>query len=63
MRAVDTNVLVYSEIRSSLYHKIARRVLTELSEGALPWAIPWPCLHEFLAIVTHPRIYVPPSTI
>ena len=21
--------------------------------------IPWPCLHEFLAIVTHPRIYAP----
>jgi len=25
------------------------------------WAIPWPCLHEFLAIVTHPRIYNPPT--
>jgi predicted nucleic acid-binding protein len=25
------------------------------------WAIPWPCLHEFLAIVTHPRIYLPPT--
>jgi hypothetical protein len=22
---------------------------------------PWPCLHEFLAVVTHPRIYVPPT--
>ena len=27
------------------------------------WAIPWPCLHEFYAVVTHPRIYDPPSTI
>lgn len=25
------------------------------------WGIPWPCLHEFLAIVTHPRIFAPPS--
>jgi uncharacterized protein len=25
------------------------------------WAIPWPCLHEFLAIATHPRIYVTPT--
>ena len=25
------------------------------------WAIPWPCVHEFLAIVTHPRIYAPPT--
>ena len=26
------------------------------------WGLPWPCLHEFLAVVTHPRIYAPPST-
>ena len=34
-----------------------------LAEGRAAWAIPWPCLHEFLAIVTHPRIYDPPSTV
>ena len=22
---------------------------------------PWPCIHEFLAVVTHPRIYDPPT--
>ena len=60
MRAVDTNVLVFSEIRSSPQHETARRVLTELGEGALPWAIPWPCIYEFLRIVTHPRVYHPP---
>lgn len=32
-----------------------------LAESRSPWAIPWPCLHEFLAIVTHPRIYNPPT--
>ncbi len=32
----------------------------ELAEGALPWAIPWPCIYEFLRIVTHPRVYHPP---
>lgn len=26
-------------------------------------AIPWPRVHELLAIVTHPRIYVPASTL
>lgn len=26
-----------------------------------PWAIPWPCVHEFLAIATHPRVFDPPS--
>ncbi len=28
-------------------------------EGRAPWAIPWPCVHEFLAVATHPRIYDP----
>jgi predicted nucleic acid-binding protein len=28
----------------------------------MPWAIPWPCLHEFFAVTTHPRIYDPPTT-
>jgi toxin-antitoxin system PIN domain toxin len=35
--------------------------MAELAEGPAVWAIPWPCLHEFLAIVTHPRVYVPPT--
>jgi uncharacterized protein len=35
--------------------------VAELAQGLSPWAIPWPCLHEFLAIVTHPRIYDPPT--
>jgi predicted nucleic acid-binding protein len=25
--------------------------------------IPWPCVHEFPSIVTHPRIYDPPSSL
>lgn len=25
------------------------------------WAIPWPAIHEFLAIATHPRIFRPPT--
>lgn len=32
-----------------------------MAEGAEPWAIPWPCLHAFLAIVTHPRISRTPT--
>jgi hypothetical protein len=60
MRALDTNVLVYAEVRNSLHHARARRIVVELAEGALPWAIPWPCIYEFLRIVTHPRVYHPP---
>ena len=60
MRAVDTNVLVYAEIRSSRHHSTARKLLTELAQGTPRWAIPWPCAYEFLRIVTHPRVYHPP---
>jgi uncharacterized protein len=63
MIAVDTNVLVYAHRADSEWHAPARARLEELAEGAADWAIPWPCLHEFLAVVTHPRIYEPPSTV
>jgi uncharacterized protein len=61
MRAVDTNVLVYSEIVTSAHHRAARRLLKELAEGAVPWAIPWPCVYEFLRVITHPRVFSPPA--
>src|SRR5882757_6117514 len=37
--------------------------MSGLAEGSSPWAIPWPCVHEFFGTVTRPRIYEPPSTI
>jgi toxin-antitoxin system PIN domain toxin len=61
MIAVDTNILVYAHREDSSWHQSAAKVLRELAEGRSAWAIPWPCLHEFLAIVTHPRIYTPPT--
>ena len=61
MIALDTNILVYAHREDSPFHEPAFRRVTELAEGPANWAIPWPCLHEFLAIVTHPRIYAPPT--
>ena len=63
MIAVDTNLLVYAHRSDSAYHERARLRIAELAEGRASWAIPWPCIHEFLAIVTHPRIYDPPTPI
>ena len=60
MRALDTNVLIYAEIRNSRFHARARAVLAECAEGSEAWAIPWPCLYEFLRVVTHPGVYYPP---
>ncbi len=61
MIAVDTNILVYAHREDSPFHEVAFRRVAELAEGPATWAIPWPCIHEFLAIVTHPRIYAPPT--
>jgi hypothetical protein len=59
--AVDTNILVYAHRADSEWHETALRRMMSLAEGNSRWAIPWPCVHEFLAIVTHPRIYSPPT--
>lgn len=61
MIAIDSNLLVYAHREDSPWHEPAYDRLVRLAEGRAPWAIPWPCIHEFLAIVTHPRIYAPPT--
>lgn len=62
MIAIDTNILVYAHREDSPHHAAAAEALEELATGAALWSIPWPCVHEFLAVVTHPRIYVPPTS-
>ena len=63
MIATDTNILVYAHRADSEWHEPARSRIQSLSQGRVTWGLAWPCVHEFLAIVTHPRIYDPPSTI
>ncbi|MEW6323480.1 MAG: TA system VapC family ribonuclease toxin [Acidobacteriota bacterium] len=63
MRAIDTNVLIYSELVTSPWHDTARRLVQTLAEGRAPWAIPWPCIYEFLRVVTHPRVLHPPMPV
>jgi toxin-antitoxin system PIN domain toxin len=63
MIAVETNILVYSHRRDSPWHAGARECVASLAEGPSSWMIPWPCIHEFLGIATHPGIYRPASTI
>jgi toxin-antitoxin system PIN domain toxin len=61
MIAIDSNILVYSVRADSPWHKRALECIRVLAESEATWAIPWPCIHEFLAVVTHPRIYKPPT--
>ena len=61
MIAVDTNVLVYSHPTEAPFHERAKLAVDSLAEGRDPWAVPWPCVHEFLGNVTNPRIYKAPT--
>lgn len=63
MIAVDTNILIYAHRKDSEWHLPASRLMKQLAEGVNQWAVPWPSIHEFLAIVTHRKIYAPPSTV
>lgn len=59
MIALDTNLLVYAHRADMPQHAVARVVLSELAEGVVPWAIAWPCIHEFFAVVTSGRFRRP----
>ena len=63
MIAIDTNILVYSHRKDSPFHARAKQVVRELAEGSTQWALPWPCIHEYLANVTNARIYKVPTPI
>jgi len=52
--AVDTNLLIYAHRADGPVHVAARDALAGLAERAERWAIPWPCVHEFIAVCTGP---------
>jgi uncharacterized protein len=61
--AVDTNLLVYAHREDSDFHQAAKGSVESLRHQPAPWAIPWPCIHEFIGIATHPGIYKPASAL
>ena len=63
MIAVDSNLLIYAHKQGSPFHTAAAEVIDSLRLQPVAWAIPWPCIHEFIGIVTHPGIYKPASTL
>jgi toxin-antitoxin system PIN domain toxin len=61
--AVDTNVLIYAHRRESALHEIALRKITAIAESDTPWGLPVFCLAEFVRVVTHLRVFNPPSSL
>ena len=61
MIALDTNLLVYGHRTDSPFHEAAKELIESLRSQPAPWAVPWPCIHEFIGIVTHPRVFKTPT--
>jgi toxin-antitoxin system PIN domain toxin len=59
--ALDTNLLVYAYREDSEFHALAVGRLRPVVEGDTSWALPWPCVHEFIGVVTSGRVYKPAS--
>jgi uncharacterized protein len=60
--AVDSNVLIYANRADAPFHDAAADTVRELAESRAHWAIPWPCVHEFFAVVTRTGVFRQPST-
>jgi toxin-antitoxin system PIN domain toxin len=61
--AVDTNVLVHAHRGDSPTHGPALARLRSLATGAGSWGLPVACVAEFVRVVTHRRVFDPPSTL
>lgn len=61
MIATDTNILVYAHRRESPFHRVAKSAIESLAMQNSPWCLPWPCVHEFISIVTNTRLFENPT--
>ncbi len=61
MIALDTNLLIYAHRSSVPEHRAAMRAIEQAAKNANGWAIPFPCVAEFWAVVTHPASLGRPS--
>lgn len=62
MKAVDTSILLTAHRAESGEHVQSARTLASLCEGREPWGLPLEVINEFLRLVTHERLFNPPSS-
>ncbi|MGH9489507.1 MAG: TA system VapC family ribonuclease toxin [Terriglobales bacterium] len=55
MLALDTNILVYASLPDSPYYADALALVSGLAASPAPWAVPWPCVYEYLRVMTDSR--------
>jgi hypothetical protein len=61
MKLLDVNVLVYAHREDAPHHDTYRAWLQQLLIGSEPFAVADLVFSGFLRIVTHPRIFDPPT--
>jgi toxin-antitoxin system PIN domain toxin len=61
--ALDTNVLIALHRSDLPGHAAAFSAYEGAGGDAASWAIAWPCVHEFVSVASHPRVFAPPSTL
>lgn len=57
---VDTNILVYSSIRSAPLHAVARKRIVECQAAGMELWLSRQVLREYLAVVTRPQTFTQP---
>ena len=61
MIAIDTNLLVYAYREDSPFYERAKELIEALRAQTAPWGIPWPCIHEMIAVMTNPKAFKEPT--
>jgi toxin-antitoxin system PIN domain toxin len=56
-------VLVAAHRQELANHAACKNFLADLASGTDPWGLPVFCLGEFLRVVTHNRVFDPPTSI
>jgi uncharacterized protein len=60
--AIDTNIAVYAHRPETSYAARSHSLIVKLAQGSEAWSIPMHCLHEFIAVVSNPKIWIAPSS-
>jgi predicted nucleic acid-binding protein len=53
--ALDAGVIALALNRYAPEHPRAGALLESLANGDTPWVLPWPAVHAFVGLVTHPH--------
>jgi toxin-antitoxin system PIN domain toxin len=63
MIAIDTSILVFAHRPHLEAHARCRSAIEDLVRSGARFAVPWPCLHAFIGVVTNARVFAPPTPV